>query len=151
MSSKQIIRDHSPKREVKKDKHSSRKVKVKHEEQSAKHGGVKVKQETRSLSPSGTVKPEACSSGSESSTNSKQLTYKIYSERRKRYLGKPAFKKHDKVVTNAGIHGTVVALDEDTVTLRVDEKNNVRIRFSRSAIWQVQTDDEAKPAGVPEK
>ena len=45
--------------------------------------------------------------------------------------------KHAKVITNAGIHGTVVGTDEDTVTLRVDEKNNVRIRFSKAAIWQV--------------
>ena len=45
--------------------------------------------------------------------------------------------KHDKVITNAGIHGTVVGLDDETVTLRVDEKNNVRIRFARAAIWQV--------------
>lgn len=45
--------------------------------------------------------------------------------------------KHAKVVTNAGIHGTVVGGDEGTVLLRVDDKNNVRIRFARSAIWQV--------------
>ena len=63
-----------------------------------------------------------------------------------------ALKKHDKVITNAGIHGSVVALDEDTVTLRVDDKANVRIRFSRSAIWQTQTDDEKKaPTGKSEK
>ena len=72
-------------------------------------------------------------------------------ERKTREAKLKSIKKHDKVVTNAGIHGVVVALDEDTVTLRVDDKNNVRVRFSRSAIWQIQTDDEEKPAGVPEK
>ncbi len=46
-------------------------------------------------------------------------------------------KKNDKVVTNAGIHGKVVGVDPDTVTLCVDDKNNVRIKFSRQAIWQV--------------
>ena len=58
-------------------------------------------------------------------------------ERKEREAQVKALKKYDKVVTNAGIHGTVAALDDDTVTLRVDEKNNVRIRFSRQAIWQV--------------
>jgi preprotein translocase subunit YajC len=45
--------------------------------------------------------------------------------------------KHAKVITNAGIHGVVVATDEDSVTLRVDDKNNVRMRFTKAAIWQV--------------
>jgi preprotein translocase subunit YajC len=55
-------------------------------------------------------------------------------------------KKHDKVVTNAGIHGVVTNLDEDSVVLRVDDKNNVRIRFSRAAIWQVLTGAEGESA-----
>ncbi len=63
-------------------------------------------------------------------------------ERKQREAQLKSLKKHDQVVTNAGIHGTVVALEDDTVTLRVDEKNNVRIRFSRTAIWQVQADEE---------
>ena len=54
-----------------------------------------------------------------------------------------AISKNAKVVTNAGIHGVVVATDDETVTLRVDEKNNVRIRFAKAAIWQI-VDDEAK-------
>jgi preprotein translocase subunit YajC len=71
-------------------------------------------------------------------------------ERKQREAQLKSLKKHDRVVTNAGIHGTVVALEDDTVTLRVDEKNNVRMRFSRTAIWQVQADEESKkekPAG----
>ena len=55
-------------------------------------------------------------------------------------------KKHDKVVTNAGIHGVVTNLDEESVVLRVDDKNNVRIRFSRQAIWQVLTGAEEDAA-----
>ena len=58
-------------------------------------------------------------------------------ERKQREAQVGAVKKHDKVVTNAGIHGTVMSVDDDTVVLRVDDKNNVRIRFSRQAIWQV--------------
>lgn len=72
-------------------------------------------------------------------------------ERKQREAQLKALEKHDKVVTNAGIHGVVVALEDDIVTLRIDDKNNVRVRFSRSSIWQVQTDDDAKPSGVPEK
>lgn len=64
-------------------------------------------------------------------------------ERKQREQQLKTLKKHDRVITNAGIHGTVVALEDDTVTLRVDEKNNVRMRFSRTAIWQVQSDEEA--------
>lgn len=59
-------------------------------------------------------------------------------ERRAREQRIRSVGKHAKVVTNAGIHGVVVGADEDTVLLRVDDKNNVRIRFARSAIWQVQ-------------
>ncbi len=58
-------------------------------------------------------------------------------ERKAREQQVKSLKKHDAVVTNAGIHGTVVALDEATVTLRVDDKTNTRIRFSRAAVWQV--------------
>jgi len=58
-------------------------------------------------------------------------------ERKEREMKVRNIQKHDHVVTNAGIHGTVVGLDEETVTLRVDDKANVRIRFSRAAIWQV--------------
>lgn len=72
-------------------------------------------------------------------------------ERKQREAQLKSLKKHDKVVTNAGIHGTVVALEEDVVTLRVDEKSNVRIRFSRSAIWQVLTGEEEAPAGKSER
>lgn len=72
-------------------------------------------------------------------------------ERKEREAQLKALKKHDKVITNAGIHGTVVALDEETATLRVDEKSNVRIRFSRSAIWQVLTAGEETPAGKSER
>ena len=41
-------------------------------------------------------------------------------------------KKNDEVVTNGGIHGTIVNLDEETVTLRVDD--NTRIKFQKNII-----------------
>jgi preprotein translocase subunit YajC len=68
-------------------------------------------------------------------------------ERKAREARIRSLEKHDRVVTNAGIHGTVVALDDDTVTLRVDDKANCRIRFSRAAVWQV-LGGEAEPAGA---
>lgn len=45
-------------------------------------------------------------------------------------------KKNDEVVTSGGIHGTIVNLDEETVTLRVDD--NTRVKFQRSAISYVK-------------
>jgi preprotein translocase subunit YajC len=59
-------------------------------------------------------------------------------------------KKHDRVITNAGIHGVVVALEPESVILRVDEKNNVRIRFSRAAIWQVNPEGAAPAEPLPD-
>ena len=71
-------------------------------------------------------------------------------EKKQREEQLKAIKKHDKVITNAGIHGTVVALEEDAVVLRVDDKSNVRIKFSRAAIWQVFPEGaETKDAVVP--
>lgn len=104
MSSKSKTRDNSPKRKVKLEKHSSHKPKVKKEMHAPssvkqeKRSPPSVKQEKHTPSSVHTVNCEARSSGSDSSTNVAQSTYKIYSDRRKRYLGKPAVKKHDKVV-----------------------------------------------------
>ena len=45
-------------------------------------------------------------------------------------------KKNDEVVTNGGIHGTIVNVDEQTVTLRVDD--NTRIKFQKNVISSVK-------------
>ena len=68
-------------------------------------------------------------------------------ERKQREAQLKSLRKHDQVITNAGIHGSVVALDDDTVTLRVDDKNNVRVKFSRQAIWQVLGPKDENPGG----
>ncbi|HVA72253.1 MAG TPA: preprotein translocase subunit YajC [Candidatus Limnocylindrales bacterium] len=47
-----------------------------------------------------------------------------------------ALKNGDKVITNGGIYGTVVALDNESVQLRIAEQ--VKIRVSRSAIAGLQ-------------
>lgn len=48
-----------------------------------------------------------------------------------------ALKKNDKVVTSAGIHGVVINIKDDEVTLRVDDKAKVHLRFVKSAIVKV--------------
>ena len=67
-------------------------------------------------------------------------------ERKDREAQVAALKKHDKVITNAGIYGTVMALEDDAVVLQVDDKNNVRVKFSRAAIWQVLGGEDAAGA-----
>jgi preprotein translocase subunit YajC len=59
--------------------------------------------------------------------------------RKKREGMLAAMKKGDAVVTSSGLHGTIVALADDVVTLQVDE--GVRLRFSRAAIQTVVPKD----------
>lgn len=49
-----------------------------------------------------------------------------------------ALKKGDRVLTQAGIYGTVVGVDGDKAVLRVDE--NVKLEFQRSTIVGVVGD-----------
>ncbi len=58
-------------------------------------------------------------------------------EDKKRQAMINAIKKNDKVLTLAGIYGTVVSVDgdQDRVVLRVDD--NVKIAFSKTAIVKV--------------
>ena len=44
-------------------------------------------------------------------------------------------KKGDRVVTASGLHGTVMGLNEHTITLRVD--NQVKLEFDRTAIGRI--------------
>lgn len=43
-----------------------------------------------------------------------------------------SIQRGDRVVTSAGIHGTVVDIDETTITLQVSD--NTRIKFERGAV-----------------
>ena len=47
-----------------------------------------------------------------------------------------AVKKNDEIVTNSGIHGTVVNVKETTVIVRVDD--NARIEIDKEAIATVK-------------
>ena len=49
-------------------------------------------------------------------------------------------KKHDRVVTTGGIFGTIVKLDEDTVTLEVAK--DVRFKLKRSSIYDLENGPE---------
>jgi len=56
-------------------------------------------------------------------------------------------KKGDKVVTIGGIHGTVHAVRDKTVVLKVDDQ--ARLEFSKSAIASVENRAEAPAPEVP--
>lgn len=65
-------------------------------------------------------------------------------ERKKREGMLASMKKGDRVMTSSGIHGTVAALSEKDVTIKVDEKTGTRIRFARSAVQNILGGDEAE-------
>jgi preprotein translocase subunit YajC len=50
-----------------------------------------------------------------------------------------ALKKNDRVLTAAGIYGTVVSVDNDNdkVVLRVDDDRGVKLAFSRASVVRV--------------
>jgi len=54
---------------------------------------------------------------------------------RKEMLSK--LKKNDHVVSIGGIHGTIVTVKDKEVVLKVDESNNLKLKFARSAIAKV--------------
>ncbi len=45
-----------------------------------------------------------------------------------------ALQKNDEVITSSGIHGTVVAVGDKTVTLRIAD--NVKVELEKSAVLQ---------------
>jgi preprotein translocase subunit YajC len=53
-----------------------------------------------------------------------------------------AVKNGDKIITTAGIYGTINGMDGDTVILKIAD--NVKIRIARAAIAQVEASDDAK-------
>lgn len=60
-----------------------------------------------------------------------------------------ALKKGDKVTSIGGIVGTIIEVRDDEVVVKVDETNNVRMRFAR---WAIRgTGEEAKTQGPEDK
>ena len=68
---------------------------------------------------------------------------------RKRQKRLGDLKKHDRVVTSGGIYGTIVALDEQTVTLEVAK--DVRFRIKRSSVYDMEKPGEEKGTEAPKK
>ena len=59
-----------------------------------------------------------------------------------------ALKKNDHVVSIGGIRGIVLNVTDEEVVVKVDEKGDVRIRFSREAISKVIGKDGEGDAGA---
>jgi preprotein translocase subunit YajC len=53
-----------------------------------------------------------------------------------------ALKKGDKIVTIGGIHGVISSVKEHSVIVKVDDE--VKMEFSRSAVSNVEREDEKK-------
>ncbi len=58
-------------------------------------------------------------------------------ERQKHQQMIQALRKNDKIVTMGGIHGTVFAVKDNVIILKVDDNSDVRIRVNRSSIGAV--------------
>ncbi|WP_435006333.1 preprotein translocase subunit YajC [Tundrisphaera lichenicola] len=56
-------------------------------------------------------------------------------------------RKNDKVLTAAGMYGTVLSVDDDSdkVVLRLDDDGKVKIAFTRASIVRVLGDTASKP------
>ena len=50
--------------------------------------------------------------------------------------------KSDHVVTIGGIHGVIHSVDDADVVLKIDERNDVRVRMAKSAIARILTDED---------
>ena len=60
-----------------------------------------------------------------------------------------ALKKNDHVMTVGGIHGIVASVTDQDVTLKIDERNDVRLRVSRDHISRVVTAEDEKKEPQP--
>lgn len=58
-------------------------------------------------------------------------------ERKKKEALLASMKKHDRVQTIGGVLGTITEIKGDEVVLRIDDANNTRMHFAKSAIQQV--------------
>jgi preprotein translocase subunit YajC len=65
-------------------------------------------------------------------------------EDRKRQEMLAALKRGDRVVTIGGIIGNVIEANDQNVLLKVDESSNTKMRFTRSAIHRVLTDEKTE-------
>src|SRR5262249_62313496 len=70
-------------------------------------------------------------------------------ERQQREAIFSALKKNDRVLTGAGIIGTVISIKdkEDEVTLRIDDTTNARLTVLKSTIVKIYTKEDAGKGG----
>ncbi|NIA21493.1 MAG: preprotein translocase subunit YajC [Anaerolineaceae bacterium] len=66
-------------------------------------------------------------------------------KKRREMLG--AMEKNNQVMTIGGIHGIIYSVGDTDVVLKIDERNDVRIRVSKSHIGRVVTDQEQMKQG----
>ena len=57
--------------------------------------------------------------------------------------------KGDRITTIGGILGTVVAVGDDTVTVKVDESSNTKIKFQKSALASVEPKNASASTTAP--
>ena len=69
-------------------------------------------------------------------------------QKKKREEMLESLKKGDKITTIGGIVGTVIEVRDDEVTVKVDENNNVRMKFAR---WSVRGVGDAGRAENPDQ
>ena len=62
-------------------------------------------------------------------------------ERKRRQAMLDGMAKNDRVMTIGGIVGTIVAVKDKEVVLKVDESTNTKMTFSKRAIQQLIDDD----------
>jgi preprotein translocase subunit YajC len=73
------------------------------------------------------------------------------SQKKKKEAMLNAMKKNDRVMTIGGVIGTVVAVKENEVVLKVDETTNTKMTFIKRAIQQVLAEDEDLSAANRER
>lgn len=56
-----------------------------------------------------------------------------------------AIKKGDRIQTIGGVFGSIVEVREHEVVVKVDESNNVKIRFNRAAVKEILADGVPSP------
>lgn len=75
----------------------------------------------------------------------------LQEKKRKDLLG--ALKKNDRVLTTAGMYGTVVSVhpESDRVVVRIDDERGVKVEFTKASIARVIDPAAEKGAEAPEK
>ena len=65
-------------------------------------------------------------------------------QRKKTQAMLSALKTGDKIITGSGIYGTISGIDGESVILKISSEPQVKIRISRAAIAQVETQEDEK-------